>query len=160
MSKPRTVAVIVEWQAVDSPWVDHRWRVTEILPDPAPTPPWTLLQQTPRLRRYLAGNTDLSLFPLETDTLKVNVEGPDPAIYVFLRHTAAPPGLELHGATVCVGEAGAHADTGSDIVEAVPMPPAITAWVQDYLARHHVERPTFKRKRDRWADPVTEPVDD
>ena len=33
---------------------------------------------------------------------------------------------------------------GLDLVEAVPMPPDIHAWVTDFVARHHVERPSLQ----------------
>jgi len=145
----REVGVIVEWQAVESPWCDHRWRVTEVLPGAAAAAPWAVLDEGPDHRRYFAGNAELLLFPLETDTLKHNLEGRHPAVYVFLRTTAAPPGMVLLGATVCAGEAQAHVDTGSDLVEAVPMPPEIAAWVTGFVERHHVERPNYKRRRDR-----------
>ena len=148
-SERREVGVVVEWQAVDHPWADHRWRVTELLPGPAAAAPWTLLDETPGLRRYFAGNAALEIFPLETDTLKGNLESARPAVYVFLRASDAAPGIALLGATVCAGEAEAHADTGGDLVEAVPMPPGITEWVADFVARHHVERPVYRRKRDR-----------
>lgn len=147
----REVGVVAEWQAVDSPWADHHWRVTEVLAGPAAAAPWTVLAEMPGLRRYFAGNAELLLFPLETDALKANVEGPAPSIYVFLRRTAAHPGMVLLGATADAGEAGAHADSGSDVVEAVPMPPSILAWVADFVARHHVERTGFKRRRERWG---------
>ncbi len=145
----REVGVIVEWQAVESPWCDHRWRVTEVLPGAAAAAPWAVLDDGPDHRRYFAGNAELLLFPLETDTLKHNLEGRHPAVYVFLRTTAAPPGMVLLGATVCAGEAQAHVDTGSDLVAAVPMPPEIAAWVTGFVERHHVERPNYKRRRDR-----------
>ena len=145
----REVGVIAEWQAVDSPWCDHRWRVTAVLPGAAAVTPWAVLDEGPRHRRYFAGNAELLLFPLETDTLKHNLEGRQAAVYVFLRMTAVAPGMALLGATVCAGEAQAHVDTGSDLVEAVPMPPEIAAWVADFVARHHVERPSYKRRRDR-----------
>ena len=145
----REVGVIAEWQAVESAWCDHRWRVTELLPGAAAAAPWTLLDATPSIRRYFAGNAELLLYPLETDTLKHNIEGPQPAVYVFLRTTGAAPGMTLLGATVCAGEAQAHVDTGSDLVEAVPMPPGIAEWVAGFVERHHVERPAFRRQRDR-----------
>lgn len=154
----REVGVVVEWQAVDNPWADHRWRVMEVLPGAAGAPPWTVLAEDPARRRYFAGNAELLLFPLETDALKANVEGPAPSVYVFLRGTDAAPGMALLGATVDAGEAGAHADTGSDIVEAVPMPEPVLAWVADFVARHHVERAQFKRKRERWADGGARPA--
>ena len=151
MSNPerREVGVIAEWQAVESAWADHRWRVTGLLPGAAAAAPWTLLGETPALRRYFAGNAELLLFPLETDTLKHNIDGPQPAVYVFLRTTEAAPGMALLGATVCAGEAQAHADTGADLVEAVPMPPDIAAWVAEFVERHHVDRPAYRRRRDR-----------
>jgi hypothetical protein len=145
----REVGVIAEWQEVDNPWCDHRWRVTSLLPGPAAVPPWTLLGAEPGVRRYFAGNAMVELYPLETDTLRHNIEGPQPAVYVFLRATDAAPGVALLGATVCAGEAQAHVDTGSDLVESMPMPDDLHAWIADFVARHHVERPAYKRQRDR-----------
>jgi hypothetical protein len=148
----RTIGVIAEWEAVDNPWVDHRWRVTAILDGAPEMAAWTCLEETPARRRYYAGATELELYPRETDTLKFNIEGPAPSIYVFLRRHLHPPGMMVLGATVCVGEAHAHADTGSDLVEAVLMPPAIAAWTADFVARHHVEQENFKRRREGVAE--------
>jgi hypothetical protein len=144
----RSIGVIAEWQAVDNPWIDHRWRVTAILDGAPGLPEWTCLEETPGLRRYYAGAADLALYPRETDTLRHNLASAAPAIYVFLRATRDPPWMALLGATVCVGEAHAHADTGSDLVEAVPMPAEIVAWVADFVARNHVEEEPFRRRRE------------
>jgi hypothetical protein len=142
------IGIVAERQAVANAWVDHRWRVTAILPGAPAVPAWTCLEQGEGWRRYYAGSAELLLFPRETETLKYNIEGEAPAVYVFLRATAAPPGMALVGATVCVGEAHAHVDAGGDLVEAVPMPPAIRMWIGDFVAEHHTERPTWKRQRD------------
>jgi len=148
----RTIGIVAERQAVDNPWIDHRWRVSAIL-DPAPAvADWTTLAQEPAVMRYYAGAAELLLFPRETDTLKYNIEGAAPAVYVFLRAAPGEPGMALAGATVCVGEAHAHADTGSDLVEAVPMPPGLRDWVAAFVALHHVERPGWKRQREGVRD--------
>jgi hypothetical protein len=144
----RMIGIVAEWQAVDNPWIDHRWRVTTILDGVPELASWTCIETTPLLRRYYAGLAELVLYPRETDTLKHNLESSEPSVYVFLRPTTQPPGMALLGATVCVGEAHAHADTGSDLVEAVKMPPSIAAWMADFVARHHTEREPFRRKRD------------
>jgi hypothetical protein len=146
------VAVLVERRALDNPWTDHCWVVVEVLPDPPDAPAWSVVAEGPGWTRYFAGSADLELYPRETETLKYNLESPEPAVYVFLRRTDRWPGITLLGATVCPGEAHAHADTGTDQVEPVPMPPVITAAVASFVARHHVERPHWKRQRDR-ADP-------
>ena len=148
----RRIGIVAERQAVDNPWIDHRWRVSEIL-DPAPeVPAWTCLDNAESTRRFYAGAVELLLFPRETDTLKYNLEGVAPAVYVFLRRVGGTPGMSLAGATVCVGEAHAHADTGSDQVEPVPMPQSILDWVTAFVAEHHVEREVWKRKRDKAAE--------
>jgi hypothetical protein len=144
----RMIGVVAEWQAVDHPWIDHRWVASAVLDGVPDVPPWTCLEKDARRRRYYAGAAELVLFPRETDTLKHNLEAASPAVYVFLRSTAAAPGMALIGATVCVGEAHAHADTGSDLVEAVPMPPAIAEWVGNFVDRHHVERTAYRRRRE------------
>ena len=38
---------------------------------------------------------------------------------------------------------------GDDLVEAVPMPDGLIAWVQAFIDRHHVDQPFVKRKRKR-----------
>jgi hypothetical protein len=148
----RRVGVVAERQAVDNPWIDHRWQVTAIL-DPAPAvAEWTCLENSPAVQRYYAGPVDLALFPRETDTLKYNIEGTSPAVYVFMRAAPGTPGMALAGATVCVGEAHAHADTGSDLVEPVPMPGSVRDWIAAFVADHHVEREVWKRKREGVRD--------
>jgi hypothetical protein len=146
------VAVIVERQAVDNPWADHRWVVVAILPGTPEVAPWTMVDEAPGRCRYFAGIAHLRLYPRETETLKYNLESREPAVYVFLRRTEKPPGIALIGATACPGEAHAHADTGNDQVEPVAIPPEIAARIADFVARHHVERPVWKRQRD-TADP-------
>ena len=148
----RTVGIIAERQAVDNPWIDHRWRVTAILDTAPEVPAWTCLEDTGVVQRFYAGPAELLLFPRETDTLKYNIEGAAPAVYVFLRAAPGVPGMALAGATVCVGEAHAHADTGSDLVEPVPMPRAIMNWVAAFVTEHHVEREVWKRKREGVSD--------
>lgn len=146
------VAVIVERRAVDNPWITHSWTVVEVLPGNPAAAPWTAIAEGPGWTRYLAGVAPLEMHKRETETYKYNVEGETPSVYVFLRREDGEPGLVLLGATVCVGEAEAHSDAGDDILEAVPMPPVVQAWVAAFVAEHHVERAFYKRKRDR-ADP-------
>jgi len=49
-------------------------------------------------------------------------------------------------------EGEALTETGSDLVETVPMPAAVRNTIAAFVAEHHVERSFHKRKRDR-ADP-------
>ena len=76
----RLVGVVVERQPVENAWIDHRWRVTGLLPGAAAVPDWTCLEERDGMRRYYAGAAELLLFPMETETLKYNIEGEAPAI--------------------------------------------------------------------------------
>lgn len=147
-----TVGVVVERRAIRSKWQDHSWHVVDVLPGAPEAAPWTMLGETGDATRWLAGTADLVLFKGETSNYKYNLEAPEPAVYVVLRRADAPPGMTLLIATVDPGEAHAHADTGDDLVEAVPMPGPVRAWVEAFVATHHVEKGRYKRERDR-ADP-------
>jgi hypothetical protein len=53
---------------------------------------------------------------------------------------------------VAPDEAQGSLETDDDLVESVPMPPAVEAWVRAFVETHHVDEPVFKRQRQR-TDP-------
>jgi hypothetical protein len=55
--------------------------------------------------------------------------------------------------TASPAEAEGYLASGDEIVEGVPMPVAVIAWLKDFVDRHHVERPFVKRKRGKGAGP-------
>lgn len=147
------LGVVIEHRRIDLPWAPpDRWTVVELLPGRPAAEPWTLLAEAEGGRRYYyAGAVELELFRGETDGYRDNLGSGRPAVFIILR----PEGggrVALHGATVDPGEIEAHSDAGDDQIEAVPMPPEVMAWVEAFVARNHVERPFYKRQRDR-ADP-------
>ncbi|HYE51313.1 MAG TPA: DUF3305 domain-containing protein [Azospirillaceae bacterium] len=150
------VGVVVERQPARSRWLDHVWRVAAVLPGDPETPPWTLLAEEDGTVRYYAGTAPLEAHSADTKVYKHNLEAPEPAVYVVLRPGggpgSGPGGWRLLLATVDPAEAHAHSDCGDDLVEALPMPQAVRDWLAAFVARHHVERQEWRRKRDR-ADP-------
>jgi hypothetical protein len=146
------VGVIVERRPAASRWQRHVWRAVEVLPGRPATPPWTVLAEADGTTRFYAGTTDLVVYSGETEALVHNLSAREPAVWVVLRPTDDAPGYRLLMATVDAGEAQAHADTGDDLVERVPLPEAVRAWLAPFVDRHHVERRRYKRQRDP-ADP-------
>lgn len=146
------VGIIVERRPATSRWQRHVWRVVEVLPGRPATPAWAVLDEVAGTTRFFAGTTDLVVYPGETEALVHNLGARMPAVWVVLRPADAAPGYRLLQATVDAGEAQAHADTGDDLVEPVAMPDAVRAWLEAFVARHHVERPKYKRQR-AAADP-------
>jgi hypothetical protein len=81
----------------------------------------------------------------------MNLAEPIPSVYVVLRRDPSlpPPGIVVRHVTVSPGEAEAYAVDGEHIVEKVPMPEALMAWLGDYVRAYHVEEAFKKRKRTR-----------
>jgi len=146
------VGVVVEHRRIDHPWQSHRWQTVAVLPGEPAAADWTVLGRGDGWVRYLAGSAELSLFPGECETYVYNLQSPEPAIYVVLRKCDDERGIKLLAATVDPGEAHAHADTGDDLVEALPLPEPVRDWMAAFAATHYVERTKWKRKRDR-VDP-------
>jgi len=146
------IGVIVERRALKNPWIDHAWvPVTALVGAPAATP-WTIVEQSPGLVRYYAGAIELELFGTDTTMYRENLRSQQPLIWVALRPTDAPPGVVLLLVTVDPAEAEALTETGTDIIEALPMPVELQRQLTAFVEAHHIERPFIKRKRDR-ADP-------
>ncbi|HLT78633.1 MAG TPA: DUF3305 domain-containing protein [Ferrovibrio sp.] len=143
------VGVVVERRRLNNPWIDHSWHAVQVLPGVPAAPPWTKLAEGDGWERYYAGPGDLQLFRRETISYKYNLESSQPSVFIVLRRCSDERGIMLHLATVCAGEAHAYAESMEDVVEAVPMPEEIRAWVADYVARHHVDEKFYKRKRNR-----------
>jgi Protein of unknown function (DUF3305) len=150
-TETRRVGVIVERRAVDNPWVDHSWRPVQVLDGVPESPAWTKVSEGEGWQRFYAGPAELVLYRHETENYKFNLDGRMPSIWVFLRRSPEARGIDLHGASCDPGEAQAHNDTGDDIVDAVPMPEAIQAWVSDYVARHPPH--TFTKRQRVRAEP-------
>ena len=71
-----------------------------------------------------------------------------PCIYVVLRESRVEP-LEVVLVTASPYEAQDYTDSGEEIVEKVPMPDGLIAWVRDFVEAFHQDEAFVKRKRDK-----------
>jgi hypothetical protein len=72
-----------------------------------------------------------------------------PLLWVILRSIPREPGVELQGITADPAEGEALTGSGTDVVETVPMPASISERLQAFIAEYHIDRPMYKRQRDR-----------
>jgi hypothetical protein len=98
---------------------------------------------------FYAGEAVIELYRTETANYRSNLASGTPALWVVLRATASGPAPALLAVTADPAEGEAFTDAGSDLIEAVPMPAAIAEAIVEFIARHHVERPFVKRRRER-----------
>lgn len=143
------VGVIVERRALKNPWVDHAWVPVALLVGAPVAAPWTVLEQSAGLIRYYAGTIKIEFFGSDTTMYRENLRSQQPSLWVALRHSATPPGVVLHLVTADPADAEALTETGTDTIEALPMPVEIRQRLAAFVETHHVERPFIKRKRDR-----------
>ena len=148
-----TMGVVVERRDIDHAWQRHRWRPTSVIPGAGPIDDWRVLDRGEGWTQYHAATLELELHRKETEAYRVNLSNEPPLVYVGLRveETDPDPAHEVEPFLVTVSpyEAQDYLDSGDDIVEGVPMPEGVIAWVQDFVTRHHVDEPFVKRKRKR-----------
>jgi hypothetical protein len=145
------LGVVVERRRSRSPWQDWSWRpVSVILGAPPLDDGWRVLVQDQDWTRYHAANLPLALSRSDTEAYLLNLSQTPPRLYVVLRAAGdSPQGWRPLLVTASPLEAEGYLASGEEIVEGVPMPDAVVAWLEDFVARHHVARPFVKRKRGR-----------
>ena len=144
------IGVVVERREIDNKWIDHTWQPVAVIPGAPPIHEWRHMVEGDGWVQYHAATLDIELFAKETEGYRENLLGMQPAVYVVLRPNTNPEDaheIEVFHVTVCPYEAAKFVDTMDDIMESVPMPPEIGAWVREFIEKHHVERPFIKRQR-------------
>jgi len=147
-----TVGVVVERRKAASQWVDFVWRPVAILPGQPDALPWTVLASEGETTTFYVGTTEIALYRTETTNYRDNLASASPSLWVALRPTDSEPPYAIVAVTADPAEGESFTEAGTDLVDVVPMPDMIRHLVAAFVAEHHVERPFFKRKRDR-ADP-------
>lgn len=132
-------------------WAVWSWRVVAVLPGAGPAH-WREMRRDGESVEYHAATLPLELHRTQTEAYLHGISSKVPAIYVVLR--ARPDVQEAQGpydvvlATASPFEAQHYADSGEEVVEKVPMPEGLAAWVRDFIKAHHAEDEFRKRRRD------------
>ena len=143
------VGVVVERHRATSPWLDFVWRPVSILTGVPAAAPWTLLAQDADTATFYAGSASIDLYRTETANYLLNLNSTAPLLWVVLRQQEQEPPYQVLAVTADPAEGEAFTEAGNDLVETVPMPTAVVEMVEAFVAEHHVERPFYKRHRDR-----------
>ena len=132
-------------------WVDWTWKAVAVLPGAAPAD-WVEMRRDGKAVEFHAATVPLELFRTDTEAYKSGLSTRVPSIYVVLRENedeAESGGVEVTLATASPYEAQDYMDTGEEIVEPVPMPEALVAFIRDFVDEHHEEEVFVKRRRDK-----------
>lgn len=145
------VGVVVERRKARSMWVDFLWRPVWVFVGAPSAAPWTPLDTEAEVTLLFAGEAVIELHRTETTNYRENLASGTPTLWVALCPVVSERPYEILAVTADPAEGEALTDAGSNLVEAVSMPPDVVEAVAEFIAQHHVERPFVKRKRDRQA---------
>ena len=146
------LGVIVERRKIDHPWQEWAWKAVAVIPDGRPVEPWTEIARGEGWIQYHAATMPVELHRRETEAYVASLETERPAVYVVMRDDEDGEGSQPYYValvTLSPYDAQDYLDSGEDLVESVPMPEPILAWMQDFVDQHHVEEKFVKRKRDK-----------
>ncbi len=130
-------------------WAPWSWKAVSVLPG-AGQAKWKLLREDACVTEFHAATVMLELHGAESEAYLTGLSDKIPAVYVVMRqsdNTDRP--LDVLLVTVSPYEAQDYADNGDDIVEKVPMPDGLIAWVRDFALAYHQQEEFVKRRRDR-----------
>ena len=137
-------------------WARWVWQAVAVLPGAGPAN-WRELRREGEVVEYHAATVPLELWRSDTEAYRTELSTKTPSIYVVMREAAdAIQGLEVVLATASPFDGQDYADNGEDIVELVPMPPALIALIEGWVEQHHVEEEFIKRKRDKKRTDLSE----
>lgn len=132
-------------------WAKWAWKVSAVLPGAGPAN-WRELRREGEAVEYHAATLPLTLWSSDTEAYQVALAAREPGLVVVLRDAEepdAPMPFKPVLVTASPYEGQDYMDSGDGLIELVPMPAGLIAWLRDFTAAHHVEEPFIKRKRDR-----------
>ncbi|MFK7877968.1 MAG: DUF3305 domain-containing protein [Paracoccaceae bacterium] len=129
-------------------WAKHIWQASAVLPG-ASEACWKELRREGDTIEFHAATVPLELFRTDTEAYLHGLSAKEPSIYVVMRESDGADPLDIVLATASPYEAQDYADTGEELVEKVPMPEGLIAWIRDYVDAHHEHETFIKRRRDK-----------
>jgi hypothetical protein len=151
------VTVIMQRTALDNRWADERWDAVAVELDdrvaPTAAPGSTsrsAATNAAMATRWRCPGHEIELHPAEGEGYYLNLSTPEPKVFVLWRMAepgddAAPRARPLI-VTVSYGEAARFLDAGEH-VDAVPMPAAVLAALESFVAAYYRPEPRKKVKR-------------
>ena len=160
-----SLGVVIERRDSNHRWQTHSWRAIGVIANAPPIERPRLLRKGDDWAQYHATTLDIALHRTDTEGYKHNVTNETiPKVYIVLRSNDEDDddnALETEDGeamprpffvTACPFEASVYLDATGDgeAVETVPMPENVVAWVDAFIAKHHVDVPFVKKKKKRW----------
>lgn len=131
-------------------WVKEIWKPVAVIPG-APDAFWKELVREENVVDYHAGTVTMELFRADVEGYLVSLNMAVPSVWIILDRdvtSQSPSGWVVSTVTASAHEALDALDSGESLVEAVPIPESLAAWIKEFIDMHYIEEPFKKRRRD------------
>ena len=143
------VAVVVERIPLANRWASEKWQIGAVERDDSPLEVAIKLSDDATGTRWRFTGFRIELHLSESEGYFLNITAPEPKIFVMWRmldpERIGADGLSARPelVTVSYNEAARLMD-GGEMVDALPLPPDVLAWMQPFVAANY--KPETKRK--------------
>jgi len=131
-------------------WAKHIWKPVAVIPG-APEAFWKEMVREGEVVDYHAGTVTMELFRADVEGYLVSLNMATPSVWIIMDRDVtgqSPSGWAVSTVTASAHEALDALDSGESIVEAVPIPESLAAWIKEFIDMHYIEEPFKKRRRD------------
>ena len=144
------VGVVLRRKPGVTRWAKWVWEPAGLIPGALPAQ-WKILREEDGATEYHAGTVALEVHRAEAEAYRVCLAMDPPSAFVVLRDGEGdgPDDMALQTLTVSAYEAQDYLDSGEEIVEPVPLPETLVAWLTSFCSAQDEEAPFKKRKRDK-----------
>lgn len=145
------LGIIIRRTPSVSRWVRFAWKVVAVIPGAGPAH-WQPMREEGEVVEFHAATVPLELWRTDTEAYLQGLSARVPTIGVVMRETTDPEAahpLEVLLATASPYETQDYTDSGEELVELVPMPEGLVAYIRDFVNEHHEHEEFVKRRRDR-----------
>lgn len=146
------LGIVVERRESSNRWQPWVFRPVAVIPGAGPVAGWQEMMAGPGWTRFHVGTLTAELYRSQTPAYLHNLSMARPSVYVVLRRdpdAGEDTPFQPHLVTLSPYESEEYSISGDELVDAVPMPDSVMAWLQTYVDQHHVEQPFIKRQRDK-----------
>ncbi|MBD3656941.1 MULTISPECIES: DUF3305 domain-containing protein [Marinobacter] len=134
-------------------WAKEVWKPVAVIPG-APEAFWKELVREGEVVDYHAGTVPMELFRADVEGYLVSLNMAVPSVWVVMdkdQTGQSPSGWVVSAVTASAHEALDSLDSGESIVEPVPIPESLAAWIKEFIDMHYIEEPFKKRRRNEVA---------
>ncbi|MEZ5534284.1 MAG: DUF3305 domain-containing protein [Thiolinea sp.] len=142
------VAVIMEKRPSISRWADAYWKAAGVIVGSQQSTETTLIQEQGDTQQYLIPGLQVQLYKDQCESYYYNMKSPNPGCYIIAdKQDEAMPRPFL--VTMSYDEAQSYLE-GDDEVYAVPAPPELYRWTEEFVLDNYFPEKKVKRKLSDW----------